>query len=142
MIKARNFKKGIFYYFAIFGVVAHIGLAIGAVYLFSTYQLTVRQFLVKVTEKTGVDSPLLTKVISASAMFPEHKMDGRLISHYPRILFAHSPSVSTSSILKKRLQHFKEQEILVQNPCKTGTMVAQATCWVSAKPTPSFSNVS
>ncbi len=127
MISTKKVKKGVLYYFAVAGIVAHIGLAISVVYLFSTYQLTVRQFLVKATEKAGVDSPLLTKAISASAMFPNHQLDGQLVSGYPRILLSHSPSLPV--VLKKRVQDFDEQSISVVSPCKTGTMVAQAVCW-------------
>lgn len=128
-MNTKKIKKGIVYYFAAAGVAAHIGLAVGAVYLFSTYQLTFRQFLVKATEKAGVDSPLLTKAITASSMFPDHQMDGRLVTGYPRILLTHSPAVTTSSILQHRMRSFKEQRIAVENPCKNGFIVAQAACW-------------
>jgi len=128
-MNTKKIKKGIVYYFAVAGVAAHVALAAGAVYLFSTYQLTFRQFLVKATEKSGIDSPLLTKAISASSMFPDHQMDGRLIVSYPRILLSHSATVTTSTILQDRVQSFKEQGISVESPCKNGSMVAQAACW-------------
>ena len=129
MLSAR-IKKGVLFYFVSAGIVAHIGLAGGAFYLYSTYQLTFRQFLVKATEKAGIDSDALTQVISASSMFPDHQMDGRLKVNYPRILLKNTSKVTpVSFILNERIQRFKEQEINVADPCDTKNIVAQATCW-------------
>jgi len=132
---ARKIFKGATVYFVFAGIVAHVVVLIGAVYLFKSYELTPRQFIIKAAEKAGVDSDVFIDAIAPSAMFPNHQFDGELKSKHPRILMPELASwngPSVPDLMAKRQKEFKQHGINKFDPCPDKSIPAQAVCWVSS----------
>lgn len=92
-----NFRELIFrglrlcwHFFAIIG----LGTCLGGTYVLyrtaSQYDLTMSQLVIKAAHKLGVDTPLLTTVLSPRPRFADHAFRGTLRPDHPRILYSKS----------------------------------------------------
>jgi len=111
-------------YLVIIGVFAHIALLILLIGLFSHYELTPRQFLVRAMEKAEVDIPVVKSLLEPA--FPEYVPVTGFIDNEPRIL----PQVK--KILNGELtpDNFKKNSLNIYNPCSSTALLGNLSCWL------------
>lgn len=94
MQMTRVLHKVIWTYLSIVGVLACMVLLLGFVVVPKYFQLTPSQFLLKVVEKSGIDSPWVVSILSPYQRFSSHNLDGQLQPDHPRIIL---PQLATWS---------------------------------------------
>lgn len=130
--KLRRIVTG---YLVVAGLLAHVAVIFGLVFVLKYFQLTPSQFLIKAVEKSGVDTPWLVDAISPAPRFSEHKLDGSLRASHPRILLpalAEWPGQGVSPLMARRIALYQSRGIRDFDPCKSAKgVLSLAACWVS-----------
>jgi len=130
----RTVRNTILGYLIIAGVLAHIAVLVGAVLVLRQFQLTPSQFMVKLAEKSGLDTPWMIKVLSPHPRYADHVLDGRIRPNHPRILLPQLAGWDGSGmpeLLQHRTALYKSQGMLPFDACKGGGVMGRAACWVS-----------
>lgn len=122
-------------YLATVGVAAHVAFAGGLLLALRHFDLTPRQAVVKVVEKAGLDGTWVETLLSPRERFPDHALDGQLVSQRPRILLPDlrdwdglgvAPSMRLRAGLLESAGLNPEQY-----PACGGDLIGQTACWVS-----------
>jgi len=128
-------KKTLKYYLISCGLILHVGAVFGIIYALGHYALTPRQFLVKVVEKSGIDSPLLISFFEPTAQHSDHFLDGQITSQHPRILLPEIASMTQESrvaLFQLRASSYKNKGINAPAlPCNQNNLSALSTCWLA-----------
>jgi len=128
-------KKALKYYMICCGLALHLGALVSVYFALDHFALTPRQFLVKLVEKSGIDTPVLISLFEPSAQHNDHNFDGKIRSPSPRILL---PEIATLSP-ENRIALFKRRNNLYKNspinaptlPCDKSYLSAMTTCWIA-----------
>jgi len=115
------------------GFVSILLFAAGSIFVLNYYDLSFRQALLKILDRSGLNNKSLENIVSASAMFPDFRFDGQMKQTHPRILLpqlANWNGFTVSHIIDSRSNSFEEQDIKISNPCKARYVQAQALCWI------------
>jgi len=128
-------KKALKYYLIGCGIALHIGALAGLYYVLDHFALTPRQFLVKLVEKSGLDSPLLISAVEPASRYDDHPFDGTIKTSHPRVLLPEIAGLSPQD----RINFFKNRQYLYQNspisapalPCNQSSLSALTTCWLT-----------
>lgn len=127
----RNIVLG---YLIAAGVFSHILVLAGAVLALRQFQLTPSQFMVKLAEKTGLDSPWVVKALSPRPRYADHILDGRIQSAHPRILLPQLNAWDGSGVpdlFQQRYTLYTSQSMLMFDACSGGGVMGRAACWVT-----------
>ncbi len=115
------------------GVFSSVAVLVGGMYALHHFDLTPRQFVVAVVEKSGIGSSWIHELATPAAAFSRHRFDGYLREDHPRILFPELAGKSTAerlAVMQKRRQAYLEKKLVPVDGCSGGVM-GLAACWFS-----------
>jgi hypothetical protein len=92
------------------------------------YDLTWSQLAIKATRKLGIETPLLTRVLSPRPRFADRAFAGMLIRKHPRLLY----SASTLREVRNLYRSNPEYARLCENTCQGKGLLWQTACWATA----------
>ncbi|HHI94261.1 MAG TPA: hypothetical protein ENK04_12225 [Gammaproteobacteria bacterium] len=127
----RNIILG---YLIFAGVLAHIAVLVGMVLVLRQFQLTPSQLMVKLVERSGLDTPWVIGVLSPRPRYADHVLDGRIRPAHPRILLPQLSDWDGSGMpatLRQRAALYESQGMLTFDACKGGGVMGRAACWVN-----------
>ena len=114
----------VYHAFALLGIAS---VAFGLVYakkLMNDHSLTPRQFVVKVAEKSGINSEMVQSAVAPNDKFDGYRFTGEMKHTYPRILFK-----DQSMIDKIRNRYETDPKFAKQ----TDSLTSGASAWLCAK---------
>ncbi|MDI6791006.1 MAG: hypothetical protein QME44_10020 [Thermodesulfobacteriota bacterium] len=92
------------------------------------YDLTWSQLAVEATRKLGIETPLLTKVLTPRPRFTNQAFAGTLTRSHPRILY----SASTLREVRDLYRSNPEYARLCESTCRGKGLLWQTACWATA----------
>lgn len=123
-------------YLIIVGIMAHFAVIVAIIAALKYFQLTPNQLVVKVVEKSQIDTPWLVDAIAPKARFSDHILDGQIRATYPRILLPELsgwPGQGQPDLIAKRIALFQKQGIHDFDPCiPSQNVLLLAVCWISS----------
>ncbi|MDC8445289.1 MAG: hypothetical protein LV471_05085, partial [Nitrosomonas sp.] len=136
MQKFQFMQRIITSYLIIVGIMAHFAVIVAIIAALKYFQLTPNQLVVKVVEKSQIDTPWLVDAIAPKARFSDHILDGQIRATYPRILLPELsgwPGQGQPDLIAKRIALFQKQGIHDFDPCiPSQNVLLLAVCWISS----------
>lgn len=116
-------------YLVIVGAFAHVILVLVLIGLFSRYELTPRQFLVRAMEKAELNIPFVDSLLKPAALFPEYIPVTSFTDSGSRIL------PQTKKLINGELTpaNFKVNSLKVYKPCSSSVLLGSVSCWLYKK---------
>ena len=124
-------------YLVIVGLVTHVVLLILSVSLFSRYELTPRQFLVRAVEKSELNIPFIDSLLEPSSLFPNYTPVSDFVEDGPRIL----PQIKKILAGELTPADFKDNSLSLYKPCSSSALLGSLSCWLYKKDKSSENNL-
>ena len=94
------------------------------------YNLTPRQFVLKVAKKSGIDNPLLEALVTPSPRYPDHEFQGQLVlDNHPRLIPGGRKALEA---MRARYRQDPDYAKEVDRFAATSSMLHQAVAWAAS----------
>ena len=124
-------------YFVIVGLLSHIVILVLLFKLFSYYELTPRQFVLRALEKVEIDNKTISALLEPSDLFPDYIPVTEFTFEGPRIL----PQVKKLLNGVLTPADFHDDVLNVYRPCSHSEILGNLSCWLFKRDKPSRQNL-